>query len=59
LNDVPDNLNDAVIKDFKKDGINISARYVHVHATNRKTCPSWHSGTGNKAWIFVDEISVE
>jgi hypothetical protein len=59
LNDVPDNLNDAVIKDFKKDGVSIIARYVRVHATNRKTCPSWHSGAGNKAWIFVDEISVE
>ena len=42
-----------------------------VHATKRcpecftyvkldvKKCPDWHNAKGGKAWLFVDEISVE
>jgi len=22
-------------------------------------CPPWHSGAGDKAWLFVDEIIVQ
>lgn len=37
-----------------------SARYIRVHAINRKTCPDWHIGAGGgKAWIFTDEIIVK
>ncbi|MDN5203020.1 chitobiase/beta-hexosaminidase C-terminal domain-containing protein [Fulvivirgaceae bacterium BMA10] len=34
------------------------ARYVKVFAKNIGTCPPWHSGSGGKAWLFVDEISI-
>ena len=35
------------------------ARYVKVVAENIKVCPEGHIGAGDKAWLFVDEISVE
>jgi hypothetical protein len=58
-NDVADNNPEAVIKDFMKEGIRESARFIRVRATNRGTCPAWHVGAGDKAWIFIDEITVE
>lgn len=41
--------------DFK--GAN--ARYIKLKALNLGTCPLWHSGAGEKAWLFVDEVVVE
>jgi hexosaminidase len=35
------------------------ARYVRVFAKNYGKLPSTHQGSGNPAWLFVDEISVE
>jgi hypothetical protein len=35
------------------------ARFVKVVARNIKTCPEWHPGAGEKAWIFIDEIKIE
>lgn len=37
----------------------VSARYVRVTARGQITCPPWHAGAGNKAWLFCDEIVVE
>ncbi|MBW6490936.1 MAG: beta-N-acetylhexosaminidase [Lentimicrobium sp.] len=34
------------------------ARYIHIIAKNRATCPVGHSGEGEKAWLFMDEIMV-
>jgi beta-galactosidase len=34
-------------------------RYVRVVAKSRKTCPAWHRGAGQKAWLFVDEVVIE
>ena len=36
-----------------------SARYIKVIAETIGQCPPWHSSAGGKAWLFVDEISVE
>ncbi len=35
------------------------ARYVRVVARGQITCPPWHAGAGDKAWVFCDEIIVE
>ena len=35
------------------------ARFVKVVARNIGTCPDWHPGKGEPAWIFVDEIVIE
>ena len=36
--------------------VNSSYRYIRVIATPVKKLPKWHSGKGEKAWIFLDEI---
>lgn len=36
-----------------------SARYLKITALSHKTCPDWHRGAGQPAWIFVDEVVVE
>jgi len=58
-NSIADNNPEAIIKDFIKDGLKESARFIRVRAINRGTCPAWHVGAGEKAWIFVDEITIE
>ena len=35
-----------------------SARFVRVLARNGGPLPAWHPGTGEKAWLFIDEIQV-
>ena len=42
---------------IKLDGS--ETRFVKIHVKNMKRCPSWHSGAGGMAWIFIDEIVVE
>ncbi|MBO3699920.1 sialate O-acetylesterase [Roseivirga sp. E12] len=37
----------------------IQARYIKVYAKNVGKCPDWHVGAGEKAWLFVDEITVK
>lgn len=37
----------------------IQLKYLRVKATSIKTCPPWHRGAGNDAWIFLDEIEIE
>lgn len=47
------------IKPFEIETGEISARYIRIHALNRKVCPENHPAAGGKAWIFADEIVVE
>lgn len=35
------------------------ARYVKVIAENIKVCPKGHPGTGERAWLFIDEIIIK
>ncbi|MGK9477770.1 alpha-L-fucosidase [Melioribacter sp. OK-6-Me] len=37
----------------------IKCRYIKIEAKNIGVCPEWHIGKGSKAWLFVDEITVE
>jgi len=37
----------------------VTARYVRIVARGLITCPPWHAGAGNKAWLFCDEIAIE
>lgn len=37
----------------------VSCRYVRIVAKNQGACPSWHPGSGAKAWLFVDEVWVD
>lgn len=37
----------------------VNARYIRFTARNRGVCPNGHPGSGGKAWVFIDEITVE
>jgi alpha-L-fucosidase len=50
---------DVVVRDLSCALKDVSARYVRVAAKNIGTCPPWHPGAGDKAWLFVDEVVVE
>jgi hexosaminidase len=34
------------------------ARFLRVTAQNVAACPIWHPGAGGKAWVFMDEVTV-
>ena len=36
----------------------VRARYVRVHVVHYGPLPSWHTGAGEPAWFFTDEIVV-
>lgn len=58
-NDVPQNENQAITNLYSfATGIKM-AKYIHIVARNIGTCPKWHKGAGDKAWLFTDEITVE
>jgi putative alpha-1,2-mannosidase len=58
-NDVPPEEMKEQFKDYKTQISPIRARYVRVKAVNFGKIPAWHPGTGETAWLFVDEIFVE
>lgn len=50
----------GIIKKFIVNSVpSRKARYVKVVAKSRGLCPDWHVGSGNKSWIFADEIVVK
>jgi hexosaminidase len=36
----------------------LKARYLQIEGVNIGVCPEWHPGKGQKAWVFIDEITV-
>ena len=58
-NSVPPQETGAMLKEFSKNYEGTTARFVLVRGKNIGTCPPWHKGAGGKAWLFVDEVSVE
>jgi alpha-L-fucosidase len=57
--DVPVNKEGSITSEFRANLPGMRARFVKVIARNIGTCPPGHPGAGQKAWIFVDEISIE
>ena len=47
------------IRDFPVVCERAAARFVKIRVANIGVCPPWHKGAGGKAWVFVDEITVE
>lgn len=35
------------------------AKFLKITAISHKTCPDWHRGAGQPAWLFIDELVVE
>jgi len=60
-NDVPEQMDGVVIKEFMSGPVELNARYVRIHAISLGHCPSWHKGYEykGKAFIFADEISIK
>lgn len=60
-------LDPAIIDDIRQNGpvsLNRSfslttTRYLRVIAKNTGTCPPGHPGAGQKAWLFISEITVD
>lgn len=48
-----------IIEQITTNMNNVEARYIQVRAKNTGICPDWHKGAGGKAWLFVDEISID
>ena len=36
-----------------------NARYIKINAVYPGDCPQWHLGAGGKAWIFMDEVTID
>ena len=58
VNQVPLDEEDATIQELAVRP-RCEARYVKMAAKNIRTCPSWHPGAGQPAWIFCDEFIIE
>ena len=46
------------MKDYVSTFSQREARFVKVNAKNIGICPEWHPGSGNRGWLFVDEIVI-
>jgi hypothetical protein len=57
-NDLSHRMLGVNIKNFTMNFVT-KARYVKVIAKNQGTCPEWHVGEGQPAWIFADEIVIK
>ena len=58
-NDISERATGSVRKDFTVKFDKQELRFVKVVADNIGTCPEWHNGKGQAAFLFVDEIIVE
>lgn len=50
--------NFMVKKQFRAALGSENCRYIKIIAENIKYCPEWHPGSGEKSWIFADEVIV-
>jgi hexosaminidase len=58
INPVAVNETNATIHDFVASFTTQKARFIRVSAINLGVCPKGHSGEGQPAWLFADEIIV-
>ncbi|WP_423147142.1 family 20 glycosylhydrolase [Rubrolithibacter danxiaensis] len=54
----PDEKN-ALKHDFRAEFSGQKAKFIRITAKNLGQCPKGHSGEGQPAWLFADEIIVE
>jgi hypothetical protein len=57
-NPLPERSDEPIIHEFSRSNLRTNGRYVKIKAQNRGICPPWHKGAGGKAWIFVDEVTI-
>ncbi len=56
---IPTDAGGMIPGDFNTSPEGLKARYIKVKARSIGTCPEWHIGAGEPAWMFVDEIVVK
>ncbi|MFM2135994.1 MAG: hypothetical protein RL021_1394 [Bacteroidota bacterium] len=49
---------EPLIRNFEFNLSGKKARFIRFDITGTKTLPAWHTYTGNKSWVFADEIVV-
>jgi hexosaminidase len=59
INDIPAESLEIIIKNFSVNLNEENVKYIRVAGKSIGKCPAWHKGAGGKAWIFVDEVTVE
>ncbi len=59
LRPIPENSTIEERVSYSTEVDNINARYIKIVAKNIEQCPQWHKGSGNKAWLFADEVIVK
>lgn len=59
VNDVPMESQEIIVKNFSVKLNEENVKYIRVVGKSIIKCPDWHKGAGGKAWIFVDEVTVE
>lgn len=47
------------IKNIETKLEKVTTRFIRVFAKNIGVCPDWHIGSGKKAWLFIDEITIK
>jgi len=57
-NEVSNKTEDVSINRLTADFPTETTRYIRILAKNRGVCPDWHPGSGEKSWIFCDEVVV-
>ena len=60
---IPDSRNqhniNSEIKEYSVILKNREVRFIRILAKNIGVCPEWHPGDSNKAWLFIDEITIK
>ncbi|HPG33949.1 MAG TPA: hypothetical protein PLM34_08850, partial [Lentimicrobium sp.] len=51
-------MREPITVDYTMVQINSTARYIKITAKNRGICPDDQPGSGNKAWLFMDEVMI-
>ncbi len=57
-NPVPPEDSRVLVREFSSGAVSQLARYIRIVAKSLGLCPPWHKGAGGKAWLFVDEITI-
>ncbi len=59
IKNLRENDQDAKVINFVPVFQKTHARYIKNIAKNMGKCPKWHKGSGYKAWLFIDEFTME
>lgn len=53
------NQKESVVSSYIKKISPVNANFLKLKVSNIGKCPDWHTGAGEPAWLFVDEVIFE